>query len=355
MQGNEVTRLFILHAHQPVIFRCVGRIETAVGKASHQAADAALDQVDAGRFQGFDKARGKTQSQAILVKEFPPAAGCESERPWLTKRPAFKTAHQRGGRLVVGYVTAAIDIAVAGSMLQGNAPLPTGFTCGGARERFQGTVALAGYRHGPVAGQPVAPVLIAGLQGILNQKTAKPRAIDEEIGCQALAIGQRDSLDEPVFASKMHRDDLAFDPPDPTRLGAPPQERRVKRRVEVIGIGKAGCRISRVPGILGRASLPSRDRVRRIFGQFGFVALPAAAQPEMVKGHHVDRHADRAERMEIAVPDSLPVRKFDAQLDGGVGFTEELLLVYPKPAVEGHNRRDGGFTHANCADLLGLD
>ena len=43
------------------------------------------------------------------------------------------------------------------------------------------------------------PILVARMQRILDQQPAKPRAIDEQIGLDALTAVERQRLDEPVL------------------------------------------------------------------------------------------------------------------------------------------------------------
>ena len=75
-------------------------------------------------------------------------------------------------------------------MLQGNAPLPARLPRGRERVRGERAGALAGDSDGPVTGQPVRPVLVAGLQCPLDQQAAKTRAVDVQIGLDALAALQ---------------------------------------------------------------------------------------------------------------------------------------------------------------------
>jgi hypothetical protein len=54
----------------------------------------------------------------------------------------------------------------------------------------------------------------------------------------------------------------------------------------------------------------------------------------MVECHHIQRRADRSERVKIGMADMAPVGEFDPQLDGGIGLPQELRLVDAKPAIE---------------------
>src|SRR4029079_9122645 len=84
------------------------------------------------------------------------------------------------GGIVVD-IFARIDEAVAGAMLERNAPLPAGIASGRARVRGQRRDAGAWHRHCPSAWKPVAPVFVTGLQCLLDQQATEPRTVDEEI------------------------------------------------------------------------------------------------------------------------------------------------------------------------------
>src|SRR3569833_3788345 len=91
---------------------------------------------------------------------------------------------------------AAIDMAVAGAVLQRNAPLPSGFARRDLGIGLRRSVTFAWYGEGAVAGQPVGPVLVAGLQRAFAQQAAKAAAVDEQVGLDRLAILHRHGFDE---------------------------------------------------------------------------------------------------------------------------------------------------------------
>jgi len=82
---------------------------------------------------------------------------------------------------------------------------------------------------------------------------------------------------------------------------------------------------------------------------------PGWPRPVLVQRRHVELHAVRAEGVEVAVALPRPVDKFNAQLEGALRAPQELGLVQPQHLVEGLDRRDGGFAHADGADLVALD
>src|SRR5690348_10397171 len=77
---------------------------------------------------------------------------------------------------------AAVDVPVAVAMLEGDAPLPTGFASGyqGVGGRCRGRLAV--YDKSPIAGQPAAPVFVARFQCLFNEQPAEAGAVDEEVG-----------------------------------------------------------------------------------------------------------------------------------------------------------------------------
>ena len=168
--------------------------------------------MDAGGFQRFEKAAGEPQRDAVLVPELLAPAGREAQEPRLRQRLAVQVGQQRGRRLIVADEAAAIDIAVADAMLQRNAPLPAGLARRGARVGRQGAGALAGHRHRPIAGQPMGPVLVSGLQRLLDQQPAKARTVDEQIRLDPLAVIQLQRANESVLAAQFDIHDLALDP-----------------------------------------------------------------------------------------------------------------------------------------------
>ena len=156
-----------------------------------------------------------------------------SARGW-----AVEIRQQRGGRLVIADVPAAVDIAIANAMLQRNAPLPTRCACGGACERRELAGALARHCHGAIARKPVRPVLVAGLQRLLDQQAAKARAVDEEVRLDAPVVIQMQRADETILWAQLHVQHFALDARDTPCLRVPAQVLGVEPRVEVKRIGK---------------------------------------------------------------------------------------------------------------------
>src|SRR3546814_20337658 len=83
-----------------------------------QPGDAVLDQVDAGRFDRFEEARGESQRDDIAAPRPLPHPGPEAQRPRLGERPALDVGEQNRRRLVLAEEVAAKDMAVARPVLE---------------------------------------------------------------------------------------------------------------------------------------------------------------------------------------------------------------------------------------------
>src|SRR5690606_28125268 len=143
---------------------------------------------------------------------------------------------------------AAIDVAVAGPVLQRNAPLPACAMRGAAGERI-GRGDIGGRDgDGPVDREPVAPVLVADAERLADQQGAEARAVDEQVALDALAAFELDRRDVAAFAVAMDADDATLMPPRAMRLGAAAQETGVESGVEVEGVKKVVHDLASVAG-----------------------------------------------------------------------------------------------------------
>ena len=117
----------------------------------------------------------------VAVPGLAAAPGREAQRTRVGQRLAVEARQQLRGRFVVADEVAAVDVAVAHAVLQRNAPLPAGLARRGARVRRERPDVLAGHGHGAIAGQPVRPFVVAGLERLLDEQAAKARAVDEQV------------------------------------------------------------------------------------------------------------------------------------------------------------------------------
>src|SRR3546814_6032225 len=94
------------------------------------------------------------------------------------RRAGEARAQQRLG-LVMVQMRARIDIAVAGAVLERDAPLPPRLARGCTREGRGIALAFARHRDRAVAGEPVVPFGIAGVERAFDEQAAKARAVGE--------------------------------------------------------------------------------------------------------------------------------------------------------------------------------
>ena len=160
----------------------------------------------------------------------------EGDMPRFGQRLAVQVSHQDRSGLLLAHEAAGVDVAVADAMLQRDAPLPAGAVRGGARHRDQRLHGAAGDRDRAVTGQPVRPVFVAGVQGLLDEQAMHARTVDEQLTFDAAAIAQHDGADKSIRLALLHADDLAFNALDAVSLGQLAQESGVQSGVEVVGV-----------------------------------------------------------------------------------------------------------------------
>ena len=127
----------------------------------------------------------------------------------IRQRLALEPRQQLGRGLVVADEIAAVDVAVAHAVLQRNAPLPAGLARRGARIGRERAGVLAGHGHGAVAGQPVGPFVVAGLEGCSISRPRKPEQSMNRSPLDHLAAVEFHRLDPAVLAAQFDVDDLA--------------------------------------------------------------------------------------------------------------------------------------------------
>ena len=147
MQHEEVADFLELDARQRVEFVDGRLIEPVAREHEQQPRDRGEHQVDAGRFERLEETAREAERDAILLPDLLAPPGHETQRPRRVQRLAVEPAEQQARRLVVAHELAAVHVAVAGAVLQRNAPLPAGFARGGARVGSGGRDALAGHGH----------------------------------------------------------------------------------------------------------------------------------------------------------------------------------------------------------------
>ena len=67
VEDDEVADVLEQSLHPPVVLVALDRVEALVGEQASGSADAALDEVDAGRFQRLDEAARKAERDDVAV------------------------------------------------------------------------------------------------------------------------------------------------------------------------------------------------------------------------------------------------------------------------------------------------
>ena len=274
----------------------------------------------------------------------------------LRQRRAVEVIHQDSFGSVGVHEFAAVDVAVAGAVLQRDAPLPARLVRGGAGQRHQRAVRFARHRNRAVARQPVAPVLVAGLQRFLDQQADHAGAVDEQVGRDALAAFHDHRVDEAVVLAQDRVDDLALGADHAALFRVLAQEFGVQAGVEMEGVVDVGQRRVAAAQVgaheLGHAR---RHRVDRKLLEAGRFAGLVHLQPVLVElGQHLVA-PDRAEAVDVRVALLAPVDELDPELERALGRADEVVFVDADQVVEAADQRDGRFAHADGGDFVRFD
>ena len=162
MEHDEVTHALISFGDYAIIFVALDITERHVREQLEQLLDAMLDEPDAGRFERLQKACGQADGDDIALPAPGPAAGLERQLLERADGRRVEVRDEDPFGLVIVHVGARIDVAVAGAVLEADAPLPAGTMRDCAGEWEQRFGARRGHGDGAVAWQPVAPVLERG-------------------------------------------------------------------------------------------------------------------------------------------------------------------------------------------------
>src|SRR5947209_15221331 len=123
-------------------------------------------------------------------------------------------------------------------MLQRNTPLPSRIAGRCPSERREWFGARAGHGHCAVAWQPMTPILVSGLESLLDQQAAEPRTVDKEIGLNDAAVLKGHGRDVAAFV-QADLDDPALRPDHAVLLGHAAEVFGVERRIELKGDRKS--------------------------------------------------------------------------------------------------------------------
>src|SRR5690348_8453786 len=161
MRNEEVTQPLVLVAREAVVLRRQHRIETAVREEIDEPRGRVLDELNPGRLERLEEARGEPHRDTVAAPGLAAHPGGELEQPRLAQGSSLEAAEELCPGFVVRHQPAAIDVSVADTMLQRNPPLPPCSAGGRYRIWREITGPLACDRHCPITGQPPGPVVIA--------------------------------------------------------------------------------------------------------------------------------------------------------------------------------------------------
>ena len=152
---------------------------------------------------------------------------------------------------------------------------------------------------------------------------------------------------------RLHAGDLALGALDALFLAVATQELCVQPSVEMKRV--ANIRHGRIrigPIGPGKLVLFAGQQIDAVVGQPADLAGLVHFEPVMVKvdQRHVPAH--RAKAVDIAVTFCTPVSELDAQLEGRLGLPHELVFVDTQGGIEGEDRGNRRFTHADRRDLV---
>ena len=352
MHDDEVAHRFVSNGHVAVEFVDQLGAAVALREQRNELAHGRLDQVDAGRFERLDEAGRQADRHTILDPRFAPAPGHEAQLARLSQRRRIKRIDQHLARLVVAGKRIAVHVAVAGAVLQRDAPDPAGALGAGAGVGCHLRELRAGHGERAVARQLLAPVNIARVHCVFDQQGAKARAVDEQIAFDTAAVAQLERGNEPGLGMLLHRHDRAFDALRSARHGIVAQVVCIQAGVEVkavrVGVGdRWHVGAGRREFVLAR----HHRRHRPVLQRRHVVEGLGQPQPMHVRRAVFDRRAEVAEAVKEAVAHLAPVFKFDAELETGLRLFDEIGAVQAERGVVETDRRKGGFADPDGADL----
>ena len=360
MQDQEVADAVIFHVDHAIILGTVGsgdpRRRGILREKLDQLRDRHLREVDAGRFERLEESRGEPDRDDVADPAVAAATGAEFEEARVGKRRALDRRDQRIGGRLIRHMRAGIDIAIADAVLERDPPLPPGRFRRGSRiglDRSLGRRARHG--DGAVAGQPARPVLPRLCHGVAEQQAAEAGAVDEQVAFDRVARVEAERADVAAHGILVHRHDPRFGPARAVRFSKAAQIGAEQRRIELIGIAEARGEVARRTIGNGEAvTLGGGDR-DRIVADRPDTPLGREAQPVMVEANIVERAAETAERMDIAVADRAEIAEVDPELEGRMRGAHEVGFVETEPLHERADMRQGRFADADDADLGRLD
>src|SRR5512138_2623228 len=194
----------------------------------------------------------------------------------------------------------------------------------------------------------MAPVFVAGAQGLFDEEPAKSGAIDEEVAFDDLTGLELEPFDESRVGVLRDMFDLAFDALYAVALRKCSQELRVHTRVEMV-------RIVDLNLLRGRELLlSSSGELQAIIAELGLNSFRQTVQPEVVKLAGPSGLAGDAKRMDVGISRLLPSFEVDPELERCRGCAHELLLIDLQQTMKAPHGRNRRLTDSDGSDLLRL-
>ena len=162
MEHEKVADPLKLEIHPIIVFRPFNSAIAALRKKLQELGYTFLDQINTGRFERFEEPSCKTNRHHIAVPQFAALASNKAQHSWVSQRLSFERRHQGFSRSLIAQKLTRIDMAIAGAVLQWDAPLPACLMGCCSRKGDQRTCAFARHGHRSVCGKELAPILVTG-------------------------------------------------------------------------------------------------------------------------------------------------------------------------------------------------
>ena len=352
MQDDEIAHALELAPHAGVVgIHHILRRALAGQQQFDQPAKTALHKEDAGRFQRFQEARRQAERHHVVHPESLAVAGVKAQQARFGNGRAVQLLQQLLARLLLVDVAASENVAMAGTVAQGDAPCPAGFqrcATGGGREFRPAALGRTG--PGPVHREPAAEVDVALSQRTSQQQRGKAGTIDKQIPLHKAAVGQDQMRNTAVRAARRF-DDSAFRAAHTAFFGQLAQESCVQHGVKMVGVIEL---LLFFAAGQHEAALAGHDAWQAlcIQGAQPGIAYAAILAPQRARAAEA---SDIAEGVEIAFTAFTPVAKFNPQLEGSVGGAQKLRFVDAQQFVEMADGGKSSLANADNADFFGFD
>ena len=209
-------------------------------------------------------------------------------------------------------------------------------------------VRRAWHRDGPVAWQPVRPVLPFFLQRLADEERSKARAVNEQVAFDAFAGFELERRDASGLGVQLHIDNLAFGARCSASERIAAKVGREQGRVELVGIivERATWR--------GRLEFGMRSHhvADRRIPYLAAASGVLKTKPKMVERHIIERRPEASEWVQIARADIAEIVKFNPELECRVRHLHEFGLVYSKAFDPVANVRESRLANAYDPDFF---